>query len=135
MYNIYFFGLQRSHLVLRTKLHFVTSFHFWSEHAIVDPDGHENQDKYGHIPHHKKRLWGDKIGEKGAGDGVDLMAGADEDEGGEKDFDDWIIGNEDKDTMGVCAQPDVVLGDEQLQIQSTKPGKKTERHQWKEIFE
>ena len=92
----------------------------------MDPDGHENQDKYGHIPDHKKGLWGDKIGEKGAGDGVDLMAGADEDEGGEEDVDDGVVGDEDEHAMGVCAQPDMVLSDEKLQIQSAEPGKKTE---------
>ena len=93
----------------------------------MDPDGHENQDKYGHIPDHKEGFGGDEVGEEGAGDGVDLMAGADEDEGGEEDVDDGVVGDEDEHTMGVCAQPDMVLSDEQLQIQSAEPGKKTER--------
>ena len=58
---------------------------------------------------------------------MDLMAGADEDEGGEEDVDDGVVGDEDEHAMGVCAQPDMVLSDEQLQIQSAEPGKKTER--------
>ena len=95
----------------------------------MDANGHENEHKYGHIPDHQEGFGGDEIGEESAGDGVDLMAGADEDEGGEEDVDDWIIGDEDEDTVRVCAQPDVVLGDEQLQVQFAKPGKKTERHQ------
>ena len=114
---------------MRTKFIFVTSLHLCSEHPIMDANGHENEDKYGHIPDHKEGFGGDEVGEEGAGDGVDLMAGADEDEGGEEDVDDWIVGDEDEDTMRVCAQPDMVLGDKQFQIQSAKPGKKTERHQ------
>ena len=54
------------------------------------------------------------------------MAGADEDEGGEEDVDDGVVGDEDEHAMGVCAQPDMVLSDEKLQIQSAEPGKKTE---------
>ena len=40
----------------------------------MDPDGHENQDKYGHIPDHKERLGGDKIGEEGAGEENEVQA-------------------------------------------------------------
>ena len=119
--------------MLRTKCLFVTSLQLCSEHPIMDANGHKNQYKYGHVPYHKEGFGGDKIGEEGAGDGMDLMAGADEDEGGEEDVDHWIVGDEDEHTVSVCAQPDMVLGDEQLQIQSTKPGKKTERHQSKKI--
>ena len=109
---------------------FVTSLHLCSEHPIMDANGHENEDKYGHIPDHKKGFGGDKIGEEGAGDGVDLVAGADEDEWGEQDVDHRIVGDEDEDTVRVCTQPDVVLRDEQLQVESAKPGKKTgNRHQ------
>ena len=97
----------------------------------MDANGHKNQDKYGHIPDHKEGFGRDEIGEECAGDCMDLMAGADEDEGGEEDVDNRIVGDEDEDTVRVCAQPDVVLGDEQFQIQSAKPGKKTERHQWR----
>ena len=93
----------------------------------MDADRHKDQDEDGDVANNEEWLGGDEVGEEGAGDGVDLVTGADEDEGGEKDVDDWIIGNEDEDTMGVCTQPDVVLGDEQLQVQSAEPGEETER--------
>ena len=93
----------------------------------MDADRHKDQDEDGDVANNEEWLGGDEVGEEGAGDGVDLVAGADEDEGGEEDVDHWIVGDEDEHTVGVCAQPDMVLGDEQFQIQSAKPGKKTER--------
>ena len=53
------------------------------------------------------------------------MAGADEDEGGEEDVDDGIVWDEDEDPVGVGAQPDVILGDEQLQVEAAEPGEET----------
>ena len=54
------------------------------------------------------------------------MARADEDEGGEEDVDDGVVGDEDEDAVGVGAEPDVVLGDEQLQVEAAEPGEETE---------
>ena len=95
----------------------------------MDANGNENEDKYGHIPHHKEGFRGDKVGEEGAGDGVDLVAGADEDEGGEEDVDHRVVGDQHQHAVGVGTEPDVVLGDEQLQVQSAEPGEETERKQ------
>ena len=115
--------------MLRTKCLFVTSLQLRSEHPIMDANGHKNQYKYGHVPDHKEGFGGDKIGEEGAGDGVDLVAGADEDEGGEEDVDHRVVGNHHQHAVGIGTEPDVVLGDEQLQVQSAKPGEETERKQ------
>ena len=46
---------------------------------------------------------------------MDLVRRADEDEGGEDGVEDRVAGQEDEDSVRVCRQPDVVLGDEQLQ--------------------
>ena len=61
------------------------------------------------------------------------MAGADEDEGGEEDVDDGVVGDEDEDTMGVGAEPDVVLGDEQLQIEAAEPGEETGKREIEDV--
>ena len=61
------------------------------------------------------------------------MAGADEDEGCEEDVDDGVVGDEDKDAVGVGAEPDVVLRDEQLQVEAAEPGEKTGNIRLKDV--
>ena len=78
----------------------------------MDADRHKDQDEDGDVANNEEWLGGDEVGEEGAGDGVDLVAGADKDEGGEEDVDDGVVGDEDEHAMGVCAQPDMVLSDE-----------------------
>ena len=46
----------------------------------MDADRHKDQDEDGDVANNEEWLGGDEVGEKGAGDGVDLVAGADEDE-------------------------------------------------------
>lgn len=54
---------------------------------------------------------------------MELMTGADEDEGGEKDIDDRIVGNEDQDPAGVRTQKYVILRYQHLDVESSDPGK------------
>ena len=94
----------------------------------MDADRHKDQDEDGDVANNEEWLGGDEVGEEGAGDGVDLVAGADEDEGGEEDVDHRVVRNQHQHAVGVGTEPDVVLGDEQLQVQSAEPGKETERN-------
>ena len=93
----------------------------------MDADRHKDQDEDGDVANNEEWLGGDEVGEEGAGDGVDLVAGADEDEGGEEDVDHRVVGDQHQHAVGVGTEPDVVLGDEQLQVQSAEPGEETER--------
>ena len=95
----------------------------------MDANRHKDQDEDGDVANNKEWLGWDEVGEEGAGDGVDLVAGADEDEGGEEDVDHRVVGDQHQHAVGVGAKPYVVLGDEQLQIQSAEPGEETERKQ------
>lgn len=95
----------------------------------MDADRHKDQDEDGDVANNEEWLGGDEVGEEGAGDGVDLVAGADEDEGGEEDVDHRVVGDQHQHAVGVGTEPDVVLGDEQLQVQSAEPGEETERKQ------
>ncbi len=55
---------------------------------------------------HTKR---DKVRHELGGDGVNLVGGADEDEGGEEDVEHGIVGHQHQHTVRVSAQPDVIL--------------------------
>ena len=103
--------------------------HWALEHPIVDTDWYENKNEHHDIPHHEQRLAGHKVREELLSEGVELVTGADEDEAGQEDVDDGVVWYEDQDPVSVGTEPDVVLGDEQLQVQSAKPGEETERKQ------
>ena len=50
------------------------------------------------------------------------MTGADEDERGQEDVDDGVVGDQDQHPAGVGAQEDVVLSDQHLDVKTTNPG-------------
>jgi len=75
------------------------------------PDGDQDEDEDDDVPDDEERLGGDEVGKECSGDDVNLVAGADEDEGCEEDVDDWIVWYEDQDTVCVSTQPYVILTD------------------------
>ena len=52
---------------------------------------------------------GDKVWHELGGEGVDLVAGADKDEGSEQDVEHGIVGHQHQHPVRVSAQPDVIL--------------------------
>ena len=52
---------------------------------------------------------------------MNLVGGADEDEGGEDDVENGIFGQQHQHPVSVSRQPNVVLGDEQLQRDFPEP--------------
>ena len=50
------------------------------------------------------------------------MTSADEDEAGEEDVDDGVVGDEDQDSTSVCTEEDVILTDQHLNVKTTNPG-------------
>ena len=62
--------------------------------------------------------WWNEVGCEQGGDGMDLVAGADKDEGGEENVHDRVVGDEDQHPVRVRAQPDVILNGEIFTVDS-----------------
>ena len=92
------------------------------EHSVMDPDGDHEEDEHDHVPEDEERLRGHEVGEESLGEGVELVTGADEDERGQEDVDDGVVGDQDQHPAGVGAQEDVVLSDQHLDVKTTNPG-------------
>ena len=52
---------------------------------------------------------------------MDFVGGADEDKGGQNDIQHGILGEQHEDAVSVSRQPNMVLGDKQLQRDLPKP--------------
>lgn len=87
----------------------------------MDPDRDHGEDEDDHVPEDEERLGGHEVGEEGLGEGVELVTGADEDERGQEDVDDGVVGDQDQHPAGVGAQEDVVLSDQHLHVKTTNP--------------
>ena len=83
-----------------------------------------NENKDNDIPDYKQRICWHKVWHQLFSDIVNLVTCAHKDEGGEEHVDDRVVGDQDKNTMGVGTKPDMILGNEQLYVKLAKPGKK-----------
>ena len=88
----------------------------------MDPDGDHEEDEHNDVPEYDERLRGHEVGEQRLREGVQLVTRADEDERGQEDVDDGIVGDQDQDTAGVGTQEDVVLSNQHLHVKTTYPG-------------
>ena len=93
-----------------------------SEHPVLDTERHEYEDEDDDVPEDEQGLAGDEVGQELLGERVELVTGADEDEGREEDVEDGVVGNEDQDPVGVGTEPDVILGYHHLDVEATNPG-------------
>ena len=87
----------------------------------MDPNRDHEEDEHDDVPEYEERLRGHKVGEQRLREGVELVTRADEDERGQEDIDDGIVGDQDQDPAGVGAQEDVVLSDQHFHVKTTYP--------------
>ena len=92
------------------------------EHSVMDPDRDHEEDEHDHVPEDEERLRGHEVGEESLGECVKLVTRADEDERGQEDVDDGVVGDQDQHPARVGAQEDVVLSDQHLYVKTTNPG-------------
>ena len=85
----------------------------------MDTNRNKNQHKNNNISQYCQRFWRHEVRHQLFSDGVNLVTSADEDEAGEEDVDDGVVGDEDQHPAGVRAQEDVVLSYEHLHIKTT----------------
>ena len=85
----------------------------------MDPNRDHGEDEDNDVPEDDEGLRGHKVGEEQVSDGVQLVTSADEDERGQEDIDDGVVGDEDQHPAGVRAQEDVVLSYQHLHIKTT----------------
>ena len=79
------------------KLDFLPSYH-----AIVDGEDDQDDGEDGQVPRHLARVPGrHKVVDEDAGDAVDLVGGADEDEGGDEQVEHGVVRHEDEDPCGL----------------------------------
>ena len=71
-------------------------FRLFSYHPVADPDGHETDEEDAEIPDHLGPVGGHEEGRQFVGDGVDLVAGADEDERRQQDVHHGVVGDQDQ---------------------------------------
>ncbi len=84
-------------------------FASYLEHAVVDGDGHQSQEKEDDISQGFLPIGGDGYCYQLASDGVHFVRDADQDVCCYNHIENRIVGNENQDAVRVGRQPDVIL--------------------------
>ena len=71
------------------------------DHAVVDGEDDHDDGEDGQVPRHLAGVPGrQEVVDEDAGDDVDLVGGAHEDEGGDEEVKHWVVRHEDEDACG-----------------------------------